>query len=972
MTDEQLQAVSYWEQHGVPALRGSVEGDQVIDRPEVVPPTDPFFGLALLDHLERLGWDVPLPSRPPAKVYSAYRHKGLFYPFVRIKGAGEPCAQGETSTNTGCIPAVGPAKSPGTTDKDDWKSKAAAIKDKLLKGESLTADELKDFPAVVNKLKTDQVASLYKKVLNKIPTASGGGAAKHEYVQALLDYAKAKQGAASPPAPKPEPPKVDDAGAEPGKDYGSYKPKQSAEGEAEDVLDHYYGNVAKAADSIQAHLDDLKDTGENPDEIEYFQDVYDAIVNWGKPKPPEPAPHPSAGKPCKPGETPEATGCVPAGDAEALDEVEVIDEPVADKYGDYKPTTPADKLAAMMLESGAYSKESLIESVEKTVASHKAAGNEGTAAYWQDVADALKASGGPTPPPAPEPAPVPPSPSPPAADPVQSLIDDYPGVVGKYAGSYGGDKVSVKLPKDHPAVKEILALAGATWSNSFSTANVPASQADAVKAILEKHLEQWPDKPEDLEFVKPLGGHSGGEATLVKDAKGKLWVRKKVVGPQTEQEVAADAAYAIAGLGVPASKIVGGYKLAKYVEGTVLGKMGPSMRALAHEEIRKGFVLDALLGNWDVIGADADNILIDKDGKVYRIDNGGSLEYRAQGAKKTSEQWGDTVPDIDSMRDSSINPQAAKVFKGITNDQIGKQVQELVGKKDALLKALPADQRERVGKRLDWLAKKYMPKKYVSDDGWNYIDVEPWKTTPPDKSVSYSALGTSAEKADPKYKDWVAGMKVYTDDNEKRVGFRASYYDPETLKKSSVPQNVPASVLKHNNAWKKKAGPEGFQAAKSYTNGGYHALNEALKKCPATLDCLGGYHGEWHKNLDAALAQAGVLKEPITVWRYINVDEKSTLEFFQAAAASGDVVKMNGYKSNTTNPGGWHGNVCFEIKARTGVYAEPWSKHKAGPEQEWLQGHGTKYRVLGVKEVPMGGTYGGGKRKVIQLEEVVD
>lgn len=52
------------------------------------------------------------------------------------------------------------------------------------------------------------------------------------------------------------------------------------------------------------------------------------------------------------------------------------------------------------------------------------------------------------------------------------------------------------------------------------------------------------------------------------------------------------------------------------------------------DSLAEGADVDAMLGNWDVIGMAADNILVDKDGKPWRIDNGGSLSFRAQGGKK--------------------------------------------------------------------------------------------------------------------------------------------------------------------------------------------------------------------------------------------------------------------------------------------------------------------------------------------------
>lgn len=50
-------------------------------------------------------------------------------------------------------------------------------------------------------------------------------------------------------------------------------------------------------------------------------------------------------------------------------------------------------------------------------------------------------------------------------------------------------------------------------------------------------------------------------------------------------------------------------------------------------ELGKHFMTDALVANWDFIGAVDDNVLWDK-GVPFRVDQGGTFQYRAQGAKK--------------------------------------------------------------------------------------------------------------------------------------------------------------------------------------------------------------------------------------------------------------------------------------------------------------------------------------------------
>ena len=92
-------------------------------------------------------------------------------------------------------------------------------------------------------------------------------------------------------------------------------------------------------------------------------------------------------------------------------------------------------------------------------------------------------------------------------------------------------------------------------------------------------------------------------------------------------------------------------------------------------DVQNGFVADAFLANWDVVGATYDNIVQNQDG-LYRIDNGGSLIFRAQGGDK--EFSAKEIPELESMR--VRGQQTGDVFGGITEDEIRRQAQEFVQK----------------------------------------------------------------------------------------------------------------------------------------------------------------------------------------------------------------------------------------------------------------------------------------------------
>lgn len=179
----------------------------------------------------------------------------------------------------------------------------------------------------------------------------------------------------------------------------------------------------------------------------------------------------------------------------------------------------------------------------------------------------------------------------------------------------------------------------------------------------------FPDDPTKLTVVKPLGGSTG--AQLVKDENGNLYVRKTGgsaggdAAAHLRNECDADTFYQKCGVNVPEHRLYetgnGPEKLSRYIDGgsslsSYWASATESERQEMLKKLRPGFDIDVLTGNWDVVGMSGDNILIDKNGNPWRIDNGGAFGYRAQGAPKRPEDWQAGFPDdIWSMRTSSNN-----------------------------------------------------------------------------------------------------------------------------------------------------------------------------------------------------------------------------------------------------------------------------------------------------------------------------
>lgn len=244
----------------------------------------------------------------------------------------------------------------------------------------------------------------------------------------------------------------------------------------------------------------------------------------------------------------------------------------------------------------------------------------------------------------------------------------------------------------------------------------------------------FPPTVDDLQVERNLGGTTG--AQLVRDPRtGRLYVRK--MGASAEhirEECATDAAYRAMGVNVPEFWLYetpgGPVKLSRYLDNTrsladILASGDQALIDRTLAELRQGFVADSLLANWDVIGLDADNILIDAAGKLWRIDNGGGLRFRAQGALKARGALDDWVTELWTLRNPAVNKTPAPaMFKSLGwYDAVG-QMERILKQRAAVLDALPEELRGVMSRRLDTLADLAKMGRTFEADDWlaGYVD----------------------------------------------------------------------------------------------------------------------------------------------------------------------------------------------------------------------------------------------------------
>jgi SPP1 gp7 family putative phage head morphogenesis protein len=237
----------------------------------------------------------------------------------------------------------------------------------------------------------------------------------------------------------------------------------------------------------------------------------------------------------------------------------------------------------------------------------------------------------------------------------------------------------------------------------------PAAVEPAQPAKPKAKPKGFPASVEALTPVRGLGGSTG--AQLMRDAQGREFVVKRgASAAHLREESAADSLYQALGVNVPKHSVYetpqGPVKVSEFMPNTktlkqVLASGDAAEIKRVRQQLQKGFGADALLGNWDVIGLDADNILVDDKGKVWRVDNGGALRFRAQGTKKA--EFSAYPTELWTMRGKvdKGNAQAKAIFGDLSYDDVVQQMRELSAKRTAILQSAPDEIRETLRRRLN-------------------------------------------------------------------------------------------------------------------------------------------------------------------------------------------------------------------------------------------------------------------------------
>ena len=248
---------------------------------------------------------------------------------------------------------------------------------------------------------------------------------------------------------------------------------------------------------------------------------------------------------------------------------------------------------------------------------------------------------------------------------------NYPDVkyqIGKYADGVGSHHVIItkkhgefviEVHKDAAVMKDI-----PTAHNSDPVIAKKIEQIKKKATHITSETFNINGKNVPFEILHGTQGGSNKGYYVINKQTGELFYAK-FGGAQGKTELLANKLYEMAGLGTPEMSSFNA------PDGTVgtLSKYMPDLTGVtqATSKANDGFGMDVLLANWDVVGMNNDNMLKTADGKIIRLDAGGTFDYRAQGKNKPYT----SIPmEFVTLMDSNINSKSAQIFAKMTRDDL--------------------------------------------------------------------------------------------------------------------------------------------------------------------------------------------------------------------------------------------------------------------------------------------------------------
>lgn len=233
--------------------------------------------------------------------------------------------------------------------------------------------------------------------------------------------------------------------------------------------------------------------------------------------------------------------------------------------------------------------------------------------------------------------------------------------------------------------KELFDLKIEKEQGKFKQAAAKASEVKPVEPAGDLNFDDF------TQYGEQKGSNEGGFYQSRTNPAERYYFKFPANEEIARNEVLAGKLYQAAGVEVPEITFVA-RRGEKGVASRIIDGIKADAKALQAGRIagaQENFVVDAWLGDWDVVGLNYDNLVL-KEGRTVRIDVGGSLRFRAQGGLKAASDFGPQVSELKSMLNPRTNRQAASVFKHATREDLVAGARKVLAVSDDEIRVLVA------------------------------------------------------------------------------------------------------------------------------------------------------------------------------------------------------------------------------------------------------------------------------------------
>jgi hypothetical protein len=437
-----------------------------------------------------------------------------------------------------------------------------------------------------------------------------------------------------------------------------------------------------------------------------------------------------------------------------------------------------------------------------------------------------------------------------------------------------------------------------------------------------------PANASDVILAQKIGEQAGsnpGGMYLGSDGK-QRYVKFYADETQAYCEHVSNEIYRLLGQNAPTSTLFdNGGKLAyasdiMAIEGTVATQ---GLTKEVADQILKGFAADILTANWDAVGMSFDNVVILKGGGIARIDQGGTLLFRATAGMKPASVLKD-IAEWSGFAPGGLNPQYASVFKAAGHEAAEDLGKDLVAQVKQIEKL-----RAKLG---GW--ESFVKSRTPGLDPVIQAHISDMLEARTDLLIAKAKLVAHPPKPAkvPVYKP---GKPI----DPKALTPRPLSYDEGSAKRKQLYSSVFPTFKKTE-----------LDALRDYKGNGYYKWNDYLRTTPRVYP-----NSEFDRKtvlIKSLFRKSVATDEDLHLWRGVHLQKWADLTNANAGEILHDdsFISMSNMERTSQNFAGYGPDgVMLHIKVARGTKLIPCRNPLEGDSESEFLGDHCRYRVLSVK-----------------------